>query len=207
MAANSLSSQEPSVPAGWPGSVIPNLSDWQLGDIILVKREHTARGALIKTGQVISRSPLMRAGRDWSHAGIYVGDGQMIDAVPGTLISQRSVWAYCEHRSLALRRLPVSPHVTQAEVLGIAAAAKVYVDQPYSTLSVILDKLTPRTWPIRPGMTGRKKRLYCSTLVSLAVNDAAGVDLANLPQHRPLFPGVLYLHPNLQVIKLGWRRL
>ena len=47
--------------------------------------------------------------------------------------------------------------------------------------------------------------LYCSTLVSLVVTEATGVDLSGDPRYQPLYPAVLAMHPYLDDLLLEWR--
>ena len=198
-ASGSSPARELNVPAAWPGHLCPNFSDWELGDIALVHHDQSAMGRVIVAGQKISANPLMTAGALCSHAAIYVGNGLILDATFGNKVMERSVWGYCQHRSIQLRRLNM-PRVTTAQRHDIAAEAQNYLHQSYSLWEAIVSKLVPRRTP-------RRRSLYCSTLVSFAVADATGLDLALLPSWRPLYPAVLATHPWLIDVPLEWRQV
>lgn len=199
-------SSEPNPPKGWPGVYVPNFSEWQRGDIVLVRSDRTATGRFIEAGQVLSTSAAMRAGREWTHAAIYVGDGMVIDATPRQPIMRRSVWAYCQDRPIAVRRLRAGPQVTGAQVQSIATAAEGFLQLPYSMWRVVIDKLKPR-WFSSQTQRGSGQRLYCSTLVARAVVEATEIDLASEAAHRPLYPAVLWSHPLLDPVHVEWRHL
>jgi cell wall-associated NlpC family hydrolase len=185
------------VPAGWVSpALLPNLDAWQRGDVVLVSATADASGALIRTAQRVSLNRLMVQGHAWSHAAIYVGKGQIVDACFGQPVACRSVWEYCSTRALTVRRID-DPSVPLKDVTAIADAALSYVGKPYSAIEAVLSKLVR-------GRKPRPDRLICSTLVGLAIQDGTGVDLSASPEHRPLFPGVIAEHPALQTVLLEW---
>jgi hypothetical protein len=102
---------EPNVPPGWPHWLCPNFSDWQLGDIVLVRSNGSPKDRGIAALQYVSLSPATRAGFLYIHAAIYVGNGEIVD-ITAKGVAKRSVWTYCEHHAITLRR---SPDVTQPE--------------------------------------------------------------------------------------------
>ena len=191
--------REPNVPPGWPGSYVPNFSDWRLGDIVLVHRSADLVGAAIQAAQAASRSSVTKAGRVCSHAAIYVGDGEVVDATVDAGVALRSVWGYCQTRAIQLRRL-VHPSIPASDIADIAAGARSHIGEPYSVLQVIISKLVPGTVPV-------PEALYCSTMVGLVVAEATGVDLSSAPIHQPLHPGTLAAHRELQDVLLEWRDL
>lgn len=166
------SAKEPRVPAGWPGHLCPNFSDWEPGDIVLVHRDHTAAGRLVTAAQTLSLNPMMVRGARCSHAAVYVGGGMVVDATWGNPVGARSVWGYCHHRSLQLRRL-CHPAITQAQRHAVAAEARSFISDPYSAWEAVVSKLVP-------GRVPRRRALYCSTLVAFAVaGGVGGLDLAS----------------------------
>ena len=189
--------QEPSVPRDWPGTYCPNFSDWAPGDIVLVYRQDILLGAALQVGQAFSLNPLMALSSHLTHAGIYVGDGMMMDASWGRGVDLVSVWGYCQSRSIELRRLQ-DPSIPANQVAGIAAKALTHRGEPYSTVGLVLSKL----WP---GVQPDWERLFCSTFVALVVTEATGVKLASEPQHRPFYPSMLGRHPDLTTVLLEWR--
>lgn len=157
-------------------------------------------GRVIRLAQRASRNPLSRSGRQVTHAGIYVGDGMLVEARLRHPVSERSVWEYCRTRQLQVRRLRNDGSLPGTAGDDIAAVARGHIGEPYSALAAILSKLIPGTKPV-------PQSLYCSTLVGLVVADATGVDLASDPAHRPLHPAVLAGHPDLEDVMLEWRQI
>lgn len=179
--------------------MVPNFSEWREGDIVLVHRAPNVIGYAIQAAQAASLSPITRAGSVCSHAGIYFGGGMMVDATVGTGVSARSVWGYCQFRSMQVRRLS-DPSIPMADIADISVFAQQHVGEPYSVIQAIISKLFPGTVPIPDS-------LYCSTLVGLVVADATGVDISSDPVHQPLHPGTLAGHPDLVDLPLEWRHL
>lgn len=193
-------SKEALVPAGWPGHLCPNFSDWQAGDIVLVHRDSTAAGRVIAAAQSASIKPLMIRGARCSHAAVYVGDGMVVDATFGNPVGKRSVWGYCHHRSIQVRRLD-HPKITETQRHAVATEVRKFIPEPYSAWEAIVSKLVP-------GRVPRRRALYCSTLIAFAVADAAdGLNLASNPAWRPLYPAMLASHPWLDDVMLEWRQI
>ena len=192
--ASLVSGQETWVPQGWPARLVPNFSDWHPGDIVLVTAEKTLAGGGIVLGQAVTFNLATVPGARYSHAAIYVGDGLIVDATFNNPIKVRSVWEYCRHRALALRRVPID------NADAIATYALAHLGEPYSAAAVARSKLIPKTVPDR-------RRLYCSTLVGLVVAEATDIQLASEWRHRPLQPATLATHPDLSIVDCGWRRV
>jgi len=187
------------VPVVWPGVHVPNFSDWRPGDIVLVHREVTPLGLAIQAAQAASRNALTRAGSACSHAGIYVGNGMLVDATKNQAVAEQSVWNYCQFRALQVRRI-TDASIPEADIADIAVFARQHIGESYSVLEAIVSKLVPATVPARDA-------LYCSTLVGLVVADATGIDLSSDPSHQPLHPGTLAAHPDLTDVLLEWKQL
>ena len=64
--------REPLGPVAWPGTYVPNFSDWREGDIVLFHRTPDAIGYAIQVSQATSLSAVTRSGRIWSYAATYV---------------------------------------------------------------------------------------------------------------------------------------
>jgi len=195
-AAQALGSRkEPAtfIPQGWPVWEVPNFSDWREGDIVLVEATQWP----IPAAQSASLNPLMRAGANWSHAGVYVGGGRVVDAMMNPGVVMQSIWNYCQARAIKVRRI-CAPNVPSANVRRIASAAISYIGQAYSLPQVLLAKLGLAKHPNPSG-------IYCSTLVGLAVAQATGLDLSQDPAWQPLYPAILASHPWLVDVPLEWR--
>lgn len=184
-------------PTDWPvPELIPNLSQWQRGDIVLFGGVGSMASVMIQAAQTVSLKKHMVAGRRWVHAAIYVGKGNIVDATFGQPVKKRCLWDYCRHRHAIVRRID-DPGVPLKDIVEIAEAAQSYIGQPYSALEAVLSKLVPGRVPDR-------RRLICSTLVGLAVAEATGITLAGDPRFKPLFPGTLSTHPALAQIPVEW---
>lgn len=191
--------REPLVPVAWPGTCVPNFSDWREGDIVLVHRSADLVGFGIQASQAASFSPVTRAGSICSHAAIYIGGGMIVDAAFPAGVSVQSVWNYCQTRSIQVRRI-TDPSISAAAIADISVEAQRHIGKPYSLIQAIVSKLVPGTLPTQ-------NALYCSTFVGLVVANATGVDLSSDPMHQPLHPGTLAAHPDLTDAFLEWRQL
>jgi hypothetical protein len=109
-----------------------------------------------------------------------------------------SVWKYCQHRSIRVRRLdqPFTPaHGWQAAAAARDLAAR---GAAYSYGEVVASKLIPARQP-------NPERLYCSTFVGLIINASTGFSLYDETRYRPLFPSTLATHRSLLDVPLEWR--
>lgn len=188
---------ERAVPAGWPGHLVPNFSQWQAGDIVLVASDGSVGGKAIELAQSLSRNANVRQASVFTHAAIYIGGGMLIDATLEQQIARRSVWYYCQHRAVMVRRLPDTT-IPITDIEDIAVMAATHVGEPYSLSAAIFSKLIPGTEP-------DPRRLYCSTFVGLVVEEATGLRLTEQRQHRPLHPATLAIHPELTTVNVEWR--
>lgn len=180
----------------WPGTYIPNFSDWYPGDLIFVRRGRGLSGLALSAAQIISARKESRAGSVWTHVALYVGNGDLVEAVPGFGVVKASVWKYCHWRSLRVRRL--SEPFSYSDGVAVADSALNSIGQPYSNSEVLRSKLIPRTEP-------RPNSLYCSTFAALTINVATGFSLYTEQKHLPIHPASLANHCDLIDIPLEWR--
>ncbi len=187
---------ETSVPPNWPDSLCPNFSDWLPGDIVLFRSGRQLKDTAIVLAQACSFSPVTRAGCHFVHAAIYVGEGDIVD-ITASGVAKRSVWTYCEHHTTTVRRYG---GLDALERNSIAQFALSLVSQghAYSWSQLVGSKLIPGTEPQTDG-------LYCSTLVGLAYQKAAGVQLHARWFYKPLYPATLSEHMVLDKVLLEWR--
>jgi hypothetical protein len=176
---------------------VPNFSDWQPGDVVLVATAGDKAGKAVQLIQQLSQPQRDHEAARFTHAAVYVGNGTVIDAVPSGPIAPRSVWAYCQFRDLMLRRVPARGDASSA-VANIAKAAQRHVGKPYSLSAAAVAVLLPDTAPDR-------ERLFCSSFVDLVVAEATDLLLSSRREHRPLLPATLVNHPELQPVQLEWR--
>ena len=170
--------------------VVPNLSDWMAGDVVVVQGKW-----LPSAVQLASLSRANRDGHKHTHAGIYVGQGVLIDAMPRGGIARRSLAAYV-NRPVGLRRIP---DISDQERARIADAAASYIGQSYNWWAAIASKLVPAE--INLG----RRAFYCSTLVAEAVELGCGKQLDALPTYRPLYPAALAKHQAFDAVEVEWR--
>ena len=193
-------SRERGVPSGWPGTYVPNLSEWKPGDIVLMEATGFV-GMFIKARQAGSANMAAALANRWSHAAIYVGNGVLVHAVHPAGVQQCSVWTYCHHRALTVRRID-DPAIASAEIAKIAGCAVSHIGEPYSVVEVVMAALG---WPY--SQKPHDASLYCSTFAGLVVAEATGVELASDPQWQPLFPSTLAAHSELSAVPLEWRNI
>lgn len=167
--------------------------------MVLVASDNSKAGVGVRAAQRLSRHRWVREAAEFTHAGIYIGDGMLIDATPLDAITRRSVWFYCQRRALMVRRVPAAG-IPAADIEAIAAKAATHLGEAYSVSAAVFSKLLPGTEPDR-------HRLYCSTFVGLVIEEATGLRLTERREHRPLHPATLAGHPELQTVELEWRPL
>jgi len=192
-------------PAGWVLSVVPNLADWQLGDIVLMSARGAA-GGLLQAGQT-ALLPQLRAHANWVHCGIYAGNGKVIDALPDRGVQARSLAAYARHRSLQVKRLKIGADLLADDADGreIVQAARTMLHASYAWQELTRDcmHLALR----RVGLAGLsahvRNRFYCSALVVRAYVQGARVNLDD-DQGQPCLPSTLSAHPDLRSIPVHW---
>lgn len=157
-------------------------------------------GVTIVSAQRASRKQSMRRGANFTHAALYVGDGNVIDMTRADDISERSVWEYCQDREIAVRRVP---HLSAQDGTDVVQAARAFLGQNlrYSVLQAVMAKLFP-------GVPITQARLFCSTFVGLcyATGTQGALKLDSDPDHQPLYPGTLFGHSALDPVLLEWRK-
>lgn len=195
--------KEAKTPSHWPAWEVPNFSDWAVGDIVLVRAPSPSSPVLLV--QAGSPNHLIRQGCSWTHAGVYVGDGNIVDAMYKHGVVRQSVWNYCQSRSIRVRRLPSK--LPRNKVATMAPIANGYVGQPYATWAAILHGFAHYLVPGAVFPLPTAEALYCSTLVALCVTHATGFALGAAQDCMPIFPATLAVHPSLTDVPLEWRQV
>ncbi|MCU0940147.1 MAG: hypothetical protein MUC86_13680 [Burkholderiaceae bacterium] len=188
---------EPLLPANWPGTVVPNLSQWQAADIVLVHSSGSLKDLAISASQWASFNRATRVGCQYVHAALYVGDGEIIDSTTALGLARRSLWDYVKDHRITLRRVPNLSQTERDRIVAEAEAMRL-LQLPYSRWELIWSKLVPNTLP-------DPEHLYCSTFIGHVVNKGAGRQLAAQTMYRPLYPATLAEHKGLDAIELEWR--
>lgn len=189
-------------PAAWLPAICPNFGDWVPGDIILVHRVSSSFdpfGFVLEGSQRISLVARGSNAEQFSHvthAGIYVGDGLMVDSVPRMGVRRISVWTLASVRTLQVRR------AVGFDGPAIAAFAEGEVGKSYNILALIRDGfIDANPYEDLSGM-------YCTQLVLRAATatDQFSRNLAEKPEHNPFFPAMLVQHPALAPVSVHWRQ-
>lgn len=189
-------------PLTWPTSlvVVPNLSTLQPGDLVLVKADQSPFGAAIRgvQGSLLSSSP-PNGDPDWTHVGLYVGDGLMVETVPTHGVRYCPVSQYVQSRDLRVRRyLRQGAHLSAQDGQRIVRAAAEFFEQKYSYWSIV-GHLMMQTNLSNPAA------FFCSSFVAIAYTKGIKALLEKEVRHRPLFPATLANHPQFDDIDLEWR--
>ncbi|MDP2016311.1 hypothetical protein [Hydrogenophaga sp.] len=186
-----------SAPLGWPVEQCPNFPDWKLGDIVLVHGSRNVVGAALTAGQYTTGAvhglDLLREYATVTHAGVYVGDGYMVDVTPSRSAEKVSVWTYAQNRKIEVRRVPGDSGE------DIAKAAISYLGKPYDLKGLISDG-------VFPGISSETESLYCSSLVDLAVREGSDRFLGWVDGCQPVYPATLAGHPHLLTVSIYWAR-
>lgn len=187
-------------PLAWPHdeAYLPNFSDWRSGDVLLMEAEPRGMGQVIRGVQASSRNERTRAGAAWSHCGIYIGEGLVIDCVPVHGVRIAPVWAYASKRRTALRRfLDVDLDALVGKDVASAALALFNRAYSYRAISEVM---------FNQAAQANVDALFCSTFVAVAYSQAVGQALDIDPEHRPCFPGTLAHHQDFVDVSVTYRR-
>jgi uncharacterized protein YycO len=179
---------------------VPNLSDLQAGDVVLVKADPSPLGATIRgvQGSLLSASP-PHGDPDWTHVGLYVGEGLIVETVPGHGVRYCPVSQYAAQRDLRARRLVRrGAQLSVQDGQQIVRAAAEFFEQKYSYRSIV-NHLMMQAKVSNPAA------FFCSSFVAIAYMKGIKVLLETDVRHRPLFPATLANHPWFDDIDLEWR--
>lgn len=190
-----------SPPAEWPAPVWPNLHDWLPGDIILVRQaEGSTKDAAIVAGQLskFGRSHPANPYVGVVHACLYAGDGHIVNMRMKEGLERLSVWHYVEASPIEVLRLPDLDVERVLERMDKDLANKL----TYSFRNILLDVSGVRELTLE-----ERAPAYCSAHVVRVIALGDGRNLAQLPEHRPMWPAMLASHPYLRPVSLHWRAL
>lgn len=189
-------------PSGWGLPIVPNIDDWREGDIVLVAGAGLT-GILINGGQRVF-APGTATGAIWSHAGIYIGNGQIVEAAAGSGIKVGRVEGYCIKRALAVVRL--QPAAGLPANFGALAAqfAMQRIGNKYAWQDLVaLLKVWQTPAPQAPSSAGNSA--YCSALVvQCYAKSPINTPLDTAVGCLPCLPSTLACHPWLDDVPLEW---
>lgn len=187
----------------WTTTVaIPNFSDWQVGDLVLVKSDGSTMAKIIEGVQGSLQSSQPPTGDpEWTHVALYVDQGLVIESVPRRGIRYCPVQEYAQTRELRVRRLlrggaPITPK----EGTDLIHEASRYFEQAYSYWAIARHLFMQMAIP-------NADQFFCSSYVAVVHTKALKVTLDQLAQHRPLLPATLVNHPAFADLDLEWRAL
>lgn len=188
----------------WPAgeTSIPNFSDWQAGDLVLIKSSGTVVSSTIEGVQASIRSSSPPFGEpEWTHVAIYVGHGLVVESVPLHGMRYAPVHHYVLNRAVRVRRLnrggvPIAAHEGEWAVKWAAS----FFTSGYA-YAAIARHLLMHMKTTSPGA----EAFFCSSLVAITYTKALGVLLESDPNHRPLLPATLVNHPRFSDVLLEWR--
>jgi hypothetical protein len=185
----------------WPTTVaIPNFSDWQVGDLVLVKSDGSTMAKVIEGVQGSLQSSQPPAGDpEWTHVALYVDQGLVIESVPRRGIRYCPVHEYAQTRELRVRRLlRGSTPITPAEGTSLVREASRYFEQGYSYWGIARHLFMQMALP-------NADQFFCSSYVAVVHTKALKVTLDQQAHHRPLLPATLVNHPAFADLDLEWR--
>lgn len=194
-------------PARWQAKLVPNLADWQPGDVVLVGRRGLS-GNLIALAQRLIL-PIGMADGHWSHCAIYIGGGEVIDAMPGNGkgVRQRDLQEYCQLRNVARLRLELAGSLLNpVDGKRVADTAAMMLTLPYAMSS--LGGIAARSLVTLFGMSqlqvrSQVKKVYCSSLVVMAYL-GLGIRLDDDANVLPCMPANLQFHHALWTGAVTW---
>lgn len=185
----------------WPTTMaIPNFSDWQVGDLVLVKSDGSTMAKVIEGVQGSLQSSQPPTGDpEWTHVALYVDQGLVIESVPRRGIRYCPVHEYAQTRELRVRRLlrggaPIAP----AEGNSIVREASRYFEQGYSYWGIARHLFMQMALP-------NADQFFCSSYVAVVHTKALKVTLDQQAHHRPLLPATLVNHPVFADLDVEWR--
>jgi len=189
-------------PHGWGLPVVPNFVDWQEGDVVLVAGAGVT-GAMINASQRLLSSHTS-AGAAWSHAGIYIGNGELVEAAAGSGIKVGGIEPYCISRALAVVRLHPDPSTPPNFGALVAQFAKQRVGDSYAWADLVkLVKVWRTPSPQAPSSAGNSA--YCSALIAQCyAKSPVNTPLDTAPGCLPCLPSTLACHPWLVDVPLAW---
>lgn len=185
----------------WPTTVaIPNFSDWQVGDLVLVKSDGSTMSKVIEGVQGSLQSSQPPTGDpEWTHVALYIDHGLVIESVPRRGIRYCPVHEYAQTRELRVRRLlRGSTPITPAEGTSIVREASRYFEQSYSYWGIARHLFMQMALP-------SADQFFCSSYVAVVHTKALKVTLDQQAHHRPLLPATLVNHPAFADLDLEWR--
>jgi hypothetical protein len=192
---------------------VPNLSDWQAGDILLFSK--TAAKDPIGTYIEARQKALTALGpthTKWIHAAVYVRDGVCVEATyqSGVSVTLDALGKRLEHSDISvvrLRRTAEGADVTPDIGWQIAEVALSYLSLQYPSFVALRSAMARDVVDHARAMAalrqGAKQTVYCSLLCHAAIAVGTGVDLAATMNLHPL-PCTFSASPLFETMPVIW---
>lgn len=185
-------------PDGWPGLAVPNFSNWKPGDIVLVGKDESFQSRTTSTLQRTHRKSFEMGENYWTHAALYIGNGEIVEVDFKAGLVRSSVWKYCHSRTLSLRRVP-DVDISQQDRQAAVDWALQHIGTPYGKFHLLWTSLISKNQAISP------RKFYCSSLVASAFEFGGSLSLYGDTSMLPPYPATLAAHPGLEDVLLQWR--
>lgn len=202
--ASSLTKKSEPRPLAWPPAKVhvPNLTDVQPGDIVLVRGTRQGVSATLESIQKKFSSSCPPVGDpSWTHVAIYAGEGLLLEAVSKQGVRYVPLHSYCESRDVLVRR-----YADNGVAISLEDGAKIvrhgmsFFGSNYSVPSFLYFSLRRNR-----DDSLRQNQFVCSSFVAYAYIKGIRVGLGMNRAYDPLFPGTLAGHADFDDVALEWR--
>ncbi len=172
----------------------------QPGDLVLVATDKSPICTAIQNIQSSLKSGSPTHGDPkWTHVGIYVADGMMLESVPRLGVRYCTVERYAITRDIHVRRLTQKATAVSAlQGARVVRVAAEFFEKKYSIASIAVHLLNH-------SKISSPSAFFCSTFVAVVYAKALKVLLDSDASHRPLLPATLAKHPSFVDVPIAWR--
>jgi len=135
---------------------------------------------VVRTNGWAARLIQLGTGSKWNHAGVYLGNNQIVEARPvGVTLSELSKY----DGKPIVWNTQIDTSLTETERLNIRARAMEFVNDGYGVWSIINIALKILFLGFFPNLkrAENEKSVICSQLVAWTYSSAAGIKLSNKP--------------------------
>lgn len=197
--------QKPKAYADWTNLYLPNFTDWELGDFVLF-RPHNPDFFQDKIqrwqGTTFSKQDAI-----WTHVGVYVGNGKLIDSLVSGGIARRSIATWLNEGWVSVRYRPgLDADSRNAMVKAVEDCSGRGYAHVAAASAAIVNALPTRFKSLFNSQYRQEYhgRLYCAQVAerSLLAGDNKRIGSSDAPM--PV-PASFAASPLLEWRTLGWR--
>jgi len=188
-------------PHSWPRQLgwVPNFAQWRPGDILVFDGVGGLIGNAIQTYQKAKAHNGAKPFANFTHCGVYLGEGLIADARFKRLIGVRRLWPETMKRALCVLRFDPQ-HITSDEVRDFLEEVYSLEDIPYGTAPAAIKSWLSGTFLSKAIPSG----LVCSALIEYAAS-RAGIPLSLARKvSGPMLPASFMAHPWLLPVQAEW---